>query len=179
VGLKVRRPLENRPDLTWLEWKGRTEELGLVDLGAGAGGRVERWVKWSLAPGELPEEARSWLTGSGVREVRKNRLLRQALLSPGGGAVEIPVTDAPPSSHDPRGEPLRYLRLELTQLESAGERWWTLGFEAQPTDGVVGAFFAERMAMVLEHCPDIERYGSAQSHGYPAWLLGGQRGDRP
>ena len=102
---------------------------GIFDMVGRARGRMESWQKWSfpfspLSPGSGDPP--------GWRPVRKRRRISRFALASG------PVVARPPGlGQEPQCE------VELTEVRTRGQDWWTLGFEAtgprrtapQPTRG--------------------------------------------
>jgi hypothetical protein len=151
---------------------------------------VERWVKWSCSPDELPAHLAPLFSPSfdvpWIR-VRKKRLLRMIRLDRGGAHREEP---------DPRRRIDRGLGFELTRIEvsrpgetathgngAAGsasaprgdpaQLAWTLGFEAFPADVDAGGEFAPLVRACLEDFPEPQLLVPGVSKGYPAWLAEG------
>jgi hypothetical protein len=89
---------------------------GILDLPGRARGRMESWQKWSfpIAP-RRPDSGDL----SGWRPVRKMR--RISRFSPASGPV---AAQAPGPGQEPR------CAVELTEVRTPGQDWWTLGFEA-------------------------------------------------
>lgn len=124
-----------------LELKLREQALGETEFPGGAVGSPELWQKWSFPV--VDEEAR---TGLG--------LPTQAWL-----AVDKVrrLADYPDCS------------AELTELQAAGEEWWTLGFEAFGNDQLVKALTGA-VADFLSESALVEEVRRARSWAYPAWL---------
>ena len=99
-----------------LEVKAYRGSPGILEVAGRASGRLESWQKWSFPVSPLRPasgEAAGW------RAVRKRR--RISRFAPGSGQV---VTRAPGAGPEPGCE------VELTEVHTSGQDWWTLGFEA-------------------------------------------------
>lgn len=152
LGLKLR---EGR-----FEAKRRQHRLGVRQFSAQAWGRVEHWRKWSFSleagpVGELATPDEAWLS------VDKTRRLRTYGLDAEGR----PVVRAP---SDP--EPERGCGLELTEVEAADARWWSLGFEAFGPESTLGETFDAVVARVFSNPPPTA-LPVGSSFGYPCWFL--------
>lgn len=155
MGLKLR---EGR-----LEIKGRAQALGDHTFTAGAGGRLERWIKWSLAgnPGGIVVP---WLRPEGreVVKVAKLRSLRRFAL-PG---VDRDAVEVPPETTVSRGA-----HLELTRIRLAGasaDTHWTLGVEGFPPDDRLLPDLVRLLGDLLYDCPVPLTLDKSMS--YPQWL---------
>lgn len=125
-----------------LEVKWRKAELGILNLGNGREGKVEKWLKWicqdpdqqSILPAEVAQE-RAWV---GVKKVRSQRHYQG-------------------------------ITFELTQLTVRNNDWWSLAFE-MATQGVNPIkSFESIVAQVSQTYPGPELQ-CEQSFAYPAWL---------
>ena len=114
------------PDLRGLSVKIRAGQVlevkqyhgspGILDAAGRARGRIESWRKWSFPFGPLgPDNAGppSWVV------VHKRR--RMTRFRPAGGRL---MADAAERATGPE------CGVELTEVRSGGETWWSLGFEA-------------------------------------------------
>ncbi|MGD0937801.1 MAG: hypothetical protein ABR922_24930, partial [Streptosporangiaceae bacterium] len=89
---------------------------GILEVPGRAGGRLESWQKWSFPvspPGPDGGAPAGW------RPVRKRRRISGFSLASGQVVARGP---------GPGGEP--WCEVELTDVRTRGEDWWTLGFEA-------------------------------------------------
>lgn len=160
IGIKLRR--EGGDAHARLEFKGRTEVLGAIEVGADIRGSLERWAKWSVPAGEAHPGLRDLLEAEGdpaVATVRKRRLQRVLRFTEGGEVHEV----LDPSRAIDRG-----VAVELVRLEIGGSPWWGIGFEAFPDvrpaelDPVIRRVVGALPAGILT---------GASALGYPAWLL--------
>jgi hypothetical protein len=133
---------------------------GILEVAGRARGRLEAWQKWPLAlrpPRWDSGQAASW------RPVRKRRRISRFSLADG----RI-VARAQQRSHEPACE------VELTEIRTSGQDWWTLGFEATGPVGLLRSqlqataahVFARAVPGGVEPSPD-------HSRSYLQWL--GQR----
>jgi hypothetical protein len=125
----------------------------------GSVGEIEFWRKWGFgidkknSNGNLDENEAAWLA------VRKDRMARTYELRPDGAV--LPLADLVVIEQG--------CSLELTEVEAAGERWWSLCFEEiGPADRL-----RETLVAVADHVlvtlDDFSLEGHA-SCGYSAWL---------
>jgi hypothetical protein len=144
-----------------LQIKGRTAMLGTQVFGRNHYGRVERWVKWSYA--KMPDKFRTLFaepTRLPCISVRKTRALRKLHLDTMlGTAQEV----------DAKTFVDRGLGCELTNLEVAGKRFCSLGFEAFPDDAAMHGAFSTTVSAFLDGLQNVE-LSAAKSMSYPTWL---------
>jgi hypothetical protein len=131
-----------------LEFKLRPRPAEPVSFPGGLEGQREEWQRWSLARPRVSRLLpRLGLPRQGWRAVTKERR-----------TVAVPY----------RGE--GGCRVELTALQTDGQRWWTVGFEAfGPDADRLGALTAavERFLAAVD-LPDGLK--ADLSCGYPGWL---------
>jgi hypothetical protein len=99
-----------------LEVKAYRGSPGILEMAGRARGRLESWQKWSF-----PFSPPSGDSGApaGWRPVAKRR--RISRFSRASGQIVAPAAGA---GQGPRCE------VELTEVRTGGQDWWTLGFEA-------------------------------------------------
>ena len=125
-----------------------------------ASGRLESWQKWSF-----PLSPRCPASGetAGWRPVRKRRRISRFSLA--GGQI---VARAAGLGEQPRCE------VELTEVRTSGQDWWTLGFEATgPADLLRTALEATAALVFAQALPGSAEPGPDESRSYAEWL--GQR----
>ncbi len=140
-----------------LEVKAYRGSPGILDLPGRARGRLEAWQKWSFPVSPLSPGPARW------RPVRKRRRISRF-----SSASEQIVGRAPGLGQEPRCE------VELTEVHTRGQDWWTLGFEAtgpaellrSELEATAALVFAQALPGGLEPGPD-------ESRSYAQWL--GQR----
>ena len=99
-----------------LEVKAYRGSPGILEVPGRARGRMESWQKWSFPCSPLrPDSA----DPAGWRPVRKRRRISRFSLASG----QI-VAGAQVLGQQPKCE------VELTEIRTRGQHWWTLGFEA-------------------------------------------------
>jgi hypothetical protein len=130
---------------------------GILEVAGRARGHMESWQKWSF-PFSPPS------TGSGDpagwMPVRKRRRISQFSLANG----QI-VTRAPGLGQEPRCE------VELTEVHTSGQYWWTLGFEATGPADLLRSALQATAALVFAHpLPGAVEPGPDQSRSYAQWL---------
>ena len=129
---------------------------GILDL-AGARGRLQDWQKWSFPCGPL---SRGSADSTAWQSVRKRRRISRFC------PVSGPVTACAPGHC---AEP--HCEVELTDIVTPGQDWWTLGFEATgPADllhselqATAALVFAQPLPAGVEPRPDYSR-------SYAEWL---------
>ena len=140
-----------------LELKAYRGSPGILEVAGRARGRMESWQKWSfpcrpLSPGSGDPP--------GWRPVRKRRRISRFSLA--GGRV---VARAPGLGGEPGCE------VELTEVRTRGEDWWTLGFEATgPADLLRSALQATAALMFAQALPGGVEPGPDESRSYAEWL---------
>lgn len=148
-----------------LDIKGRTAELGTIQFGSNAMGKVERWIKWQYNNTEVPESVRDVFDvtrqkGNLVR-IKKNRILRKVRLDAFGNDEEV-TTKTPID---------RGLNIELTKLVINGsDACWTLGFEAFPHDEGLHGAFHRNVSLFLEGYSG-QSLNFNKSMSYAEWLV--------
>lgn len=130
-----------------LEVKWRRAQLGVWRFGPAWSGKIEHWVKWlcedasidNFLPTQQGEAA--WI---GVKKARSQRRLQLR----------------EPANQD--------CLLELTQLQIAGNDWWSLGFETVGEDTRIPMSLQALSSQVSEGFPGT--LAPEQSFGYPHLL---------
>ena len=150
---------------TSLDIKGRTAELGSIQFGSNAVGRVERWVKWqynnAAVPAAIGDAFDIGRHKQDLVRIRKNRILRKVRLDAFGNDEEVTT-----KAFIDRG-----LNIELTKLfVDERDAYWTLGFEAFPHDDELHGAFQRNVCLFLDAYSgpnlDLER-----SKSYAEWLM--------
>jgi hypothetical protein len=143
-----------------LEVKAYRGSQGMLEVAGRASGRMESWQKWSfpfspLSPGSGDPP--------GWTPVRKRRCI-----SSFSSASQQIVARSPGLGQQPRCE------VELTEVHSGGQHWWTLGFEATGPASLLRSELQATAALVFAHpLPGSVQPGPDQSRSYAQWL--GQR----
>ena len=140
-----------------LEVKAYRGSPGILEVAGRARGRMESWQKWSFPFSLL----RPGSTGPpGWRPVAKRRRLSRFSLA--GGQI---VARAPGPGQQPRCE------VELTEVHTHGQDWWTLGFEATgPASLLRSALEATAALVFAQALPGGVEPGPDQSRSYAQWL---------
>ncbi len=140
-----------------LEVKAYRGSPGILDLAGRARGRLESWGKWSfpfspLRPGSGDPP--------GWRPVRKRR--RISLFSRTSGQIAARTQGL---GQQPRCE------VELTEVHTNGQDWWTLGFEATGPVDLLRSELQATAALVFAHdLPSGVDLGPDKSRSYVEWL---------
>jgi hypothetical protein len=122
-----------------------------------ARGRLESWRKWSFPFGPLgPYDAgpSSWAV------VHKRRRISQFRLASGRIMAGIPGRATEPSC-----------AVELTEVSSGSETWWSLGFEATGPADLLRSMLQGTAALVFAQAlpADVE-FGMSHCQSYVEWL---------
>jgi hypothetical protein len=135
---------------------------GIMAVTSRARGRMQWWQKWSF-PVTLLSQDRD--DPAGWRPVRKRRRISRFSLASGHT-----VAPAPGLGQGPRCE------VELTEVRTRGQDWWSLGFEATgPADLLRGELEASAALVFAQPLPDGLEPSLDASRSYAEWL--GQRPD--
>jgi hypothetical protein len=122
-----------------------------------ARGRLQSWQKWSFPFSPLRQDSGD---PAGWRTVRKKR--RISRFSGASG----PIVARPPGL----GGELR-CEVELTEVRTRGQDWWTLGFEATgPADLLCSALEATAALVFAQDLPGGMEPGPDESRSYAEWL---------
>ncbi len=130
---------------------------GILDVAGRARGRMESWQKWSFPGSPLDQYSGD---PAGWRPVRKRR--RISWFSFASGQI---VAGAPGLDQEPRCD------VELTEVSTRGQDWWTLGFEASgPADLLRSALEGTARLLFTHPLPGAEP-GLDESGSYMQWLF--------
>jgi hypothetical protein len=154
------------------EYKG---SLGILDAAGYARGRIELWRKWSFPFGALGPGN----TGPGWTVVHKRRWISRFRQHRGRLKTEIPL----PGDVAERAVESA-CAVELTEIRSGDETWWSLGFEATgPVDGLRGTLQAAAALVFTQAPPGDVQLDLGHCQSYADWLsrrrVPGDRDGRP
>jgi hypothetical protein len=140
-----------------LEVKAYRGSPGMLEVAGRARGRLEFWQKWSF-PVSPPSPGSG--DPPGWRPVRKKRRISQ--FSPARGPV---VALAAGLGQQPR------CQVELTEVHTGGQHWWTLGFEATGPADLLRSELEATAELVFAHpLPGGVQPSHAHSRSYAQWL---------
>ena len=123
-----------------LEVKAYRGSPGILEVAGRARGRMEAWQKWSFPVSPLRQDSGDPV---GWRPVRKRRRISRFSLA--SAPVAAPV---PGLGQEPRCE------VELTEVRTRGQDWWSLGFEATgPADLLHSALEATAALVFAQAMP--------------------------
>ena len=130
---------------------------GILEVSGRARGRLQAWQKWSFPFSPPPHDSAG---PAGWRPVRKRRRITR--FSPASGPILAP---APGLGGEPQCE------VELTEVRTRGQDWWTLGFEATGPAGQLRSALQATAALVFAHAlPGGVEPGPDESRSYTEWL---------
>jgi hypothetical protein len=130
---------------------------GMLEVAGRARGRLESWQKWSFPFRPLSQHRAG---PAGWRPVRKRR--RISRFSSAGGQM---VTLVKGLGDEPRCE------VELTEIRTGGQDWWTLGFEATGPADLLRSELQAAATLVFAHAlPGGAQPGPDESSSYAQWL---------
>jgi hypothetical protein len=148
-----------------LEVKAYRGSPGTLEVAGRARGRMESWQKWSF-PFSPPRQDSG--DPAGWRPVAKRRRISRFSLA--SGPVTAPV---PGPGQEPRCD------VELTEVRTAGQDWWTLGFEATgPADLLRSELEATAALVFAQALPGGVEPGTDESRSYAEWLCLAAAGHR-
>ncbi len=130
---------------------------GILEVADRARGRLESWQKWSFPVSPFRRDGGDL---AGWRPVRKRR--RISRFPPTSGPV---VARAPGLGGEPG------CTVELTEVRTRGQDWWTLGFEATgPADLLRGELQATAALVFAQALPGSVEPSPDESGSYAEWL---------
>jgi hypothetical protein len=130
---------------------------GMLEVAGRARGQMESWQKWSFPFCPLTQHSAD---PAGWRPVRKRR--RISRFSSARGKL---VALAAGLGDEPR------CGVELTEIRTGGQDWWTLGFEATgPADLLRSELQATATLVFAQALPAGAQPGPDESRSYAQWL---------
>jgi hypothetical protein len=130
---------------------------GILDLAGRARGRMESWQKWSFPVNPLGQNSGDLPGWSPVR--KRRRISRFSLAS------------KPVASHATGLGQQPQCAVELTEVFTSGQDWWTLGFEATgPEDALSHVLQATAARVFAQAMPGSAEPGPDASRSYMEWL---------
>jgi hypothetical protein len=140
-----------------LEVKAYRGSPGILEVAGRARGRMQSWQKWSFPFSPLRQDSGD---PAGWRPVRKKR--RISRFSGASGPIVARASGL--------GGELR-CEVELTEVRTRGQDWWTLGFEATgPADLLRSALEATAALVFAQDLPGGMEPGPDESRSYAEWL---------
>jgi hypothetical protein len=130
---------------------------GILEVTGRARGRLESWQKWSF-PYHPPSQGSG--DPAGWRPVSKTRRISQFPLADGPTRPRVPGLGGQPGCE-----------VELTEVRTRSETWWTLGFEATGPASVRRSELEAAASLVFAHpLPGGIELGTDDSKSYVQWL---------
>ena len=133
---------------------------GILSLAGRARGRMESWQKWSFPFNPLHQDSDDlahW------RPVRKRRRISR-----------FSRTSGPAAAHAPSLGQESRCEVELTEIRTSGQDWWTLGFEATGPASLLRGELQATAALVFAQAaqarPGSVEPGLNASMSYAEWL---------
>ena len=140
-----------------LELKAYRGSPGILEVAGRARGRMESWQKWSFPCRPLRQGSAAPV---GWRSVRKWRQISRFSLASGRVVAHAPGLGGEPGCE-----------VELTQVRTRGEDWWTLGFEAPgPAALLRGQLEATAALVFAQAVPGGVEPGTDDSRSFSEWL---------
>jgi hypothetical protein len=140
-----------------LELKAYCGSPGTFELPGRARGRLQTWRKWSFPcslPGLGDGAPPSW------QPVRKTRHISR-----------FPAAGEPAVASNPAPCPRPPCAVELTEIRTRGQDWWTLGFETTGPGGLLRSELLAVAALVFARAiPGGVKPGLDQCRSYAEWL---------
>ena len=130
---------------------------GILEVAGRARGRMESWQKWSF-----PFSPHSHDSGdpAGWRPVRKTRRISRFSLASGPVLVRAPGLGQEPGC-----------AVELTEIRTRDQDWWSLGFESTGPADLLRSELQATAALVFAHAlPGGVEPGPDESRSYAEWL---------
>ena len=140
-----------------LEVKVYRGSRGILQVPGRARGRLEAWQKWSFPCSPLRADSAG---PAGWQPVRKRRRISRFSLASGQIVARVPGPDGQLGCE-----------VELTEVRTRGEAWWTLGFEATgPADLLRSELEATAALVFAQALPGTAKPGTDDSRSYAEWL---------
>ncbi len=124
---------------------------------AGPADAWQSWQKWSFPFSPLSQDR---VGPAGWRPVCKRRRISRFSLASGQIVARIPAPGQQPGCE-----------VELTEVRTRGQDWWTLGFEATGPAGLLRSALEATAVLVFEQAvPGGMEPGLEDSRSYARWL---------
>ena len=129
---------------------------GILEVAGRARGRLQYWQKWSFPFSPLRKDG----SPAGWQPVTKTRRLSRFTLAGRPVLVTAPGPATGPAC-----------TVELTEVRLRGKAWWSLGFEAAGTAGLLRSGLEATAALVFAQAlPGGVQLGADDSRSYVEWL---------
>jgi hypothetical protein len=130
---------------------------GLLEVVGRVRGRLESWQKWSF-PYDPPSQDSDAPTG--WKPISKQRRITRFSLAGRSTHARVPRLGEQPAC-----------AVELTDIRTCGETWWTLGLEATgPANTLRSELEAAAAVVFADALPGGMELGMANSTSYAQWL---------
>jgi hypothetical protein len=142
-----------------LEVKAYCGSPGIFDVAGRARGRLESWRKWSFPFASLSHDSGD---SADWRLIKKTRRISR---------FSLPSEKIRACGHAP-GAGERGCAVEITEVLTRGEAWWTLGFESAGRPGLLRSQLEATAALVFAvPLPGEVKPRLEDSRSYADWLL--------
>jgi hypothetical protein len=132
-------------------------EAGLLEVPGRARGRLQAWQKWSIPIGPVGQDGTDV---GGWTVIRKSRRISRFRLADGRITAAVGGRAAEPGC-----------AVELTEIFTLGEAWWSLGFEATgPADLLRGALEGTAGLIFARALPGSADLGLDDCRSYAEWV---------
>lgn len=130
---------------------------GILELPGRACGRMESWQKWSFPLSPVRRDSDDLIRWKPVR--KRRRLSR------------FPLSGGPVAEHAQGPGQEARCEVELTEVRTPGQRWWTLGFEATgPAELLASGLRGTAALLFAQPLPGGMAPGLDESRSYAEWL---------
>jgi hypothetical protein len=138
-----------------LEVKAYCGSPGILDVADRARGHMQSWLKWSfrLIPGQESGAPVSWIPVHKRRRTCQFSLVGGQIVAGAGGTGGEPVC-----------------AVELTEIRTRGEAWWSLGFEAVGRANLLSALEGTAALVFGHSLPGGVELATDDSGSYAEWL---------
>jgi hypothetical protein len=131
---------------------------GILEVAGRARGRIESWQKWSFRFSPPRQDSAD---PAGWTPVRKRRRISRFSLASGRIVARAPGLGREPGCD-----------VELTEVRTRGQDWWSLGFEATgPAEMLRSELEATAALVFAQALPDGMEFGPDESRSYAEWLF--------
>jgi hypothetical protein len=129
---------------------------GVLDVAGRCRGHIQSWQKWSFPfspPSQAGGDPVCWRSIAKRRRTSRFSLASGRIVAGGPGPAEEPGC-----------------AVELTEIRTRGEAWWSLGFEATGPADQLGMLEGTAALVFVQALPGRVELGTDSSRSYAEWL---------